>query len=480
MKRTCLIICLATLATLMPLGEKAAAQDTVDNSSFILTPPAPDTPKVNGPKVYGERPGAPLMYRIPATGKRPMTFSAEGLPKGLKLDPESGIISGKVQKAGTYKITLKATNDLGSDERELRIVIGNEICLTPPLGWNSWNVWGNSVSQEKVISSARAMVERGLADCGWSYINIDDGWQGVRGGKHNAIQPNSKFPDMEGLAKEIHSMGLKFGIYSGPWVGTYAGHIGTSADYPDGTYDFIKKELVDSVYKLDRSRTDRKTLWYFGKYSFAKADAAQWADWGVDYLKYDWNPNDVYNTREMAEALNETGRDIVLSLSNSAPFALAPYWEKYCQAWRTTGDIRDKWESIVKIGFKGQDRWAQFKAPEEAAPGDVIWRIWTISPSRCCPIRRYWMSIRIRWDCRLPATTTVTHMPPTSSLWKTVLLPLVCSISEKLPGRSDSSATVSVSRALRRYVTCGGRKTSLRSGLKKGGRRKSRLTEWCS
>ena len=149
-----------------------------------------------------------------------MTFSAEGLPKGLKLDPESGIISGKVKKAGTYKITLKATNDLGSDERELRIVIGNEICLTPPLGWNSWNVWGNSVSQEKVISSARAMVERGLADCGWSYINIDDGWQGVRGGKHNAIQPNSKFPDMEGLAKEIHSMGLKFGIYSGPWVGT--------------------------------------------------------------------------------------------------------------------------------------------------------------------------------------------------------------------------------------------------------------------
>ena len=372
MKRTCLIICLATLATLMPLGEKAAAQDTVDNSSFILTPPAPDTPKVNGPKVYGERPGAPLMYRIPATGKRPMTFSAEGLPKGLKLNPESGIISGKVKKAGTYKITLKATNDLGSDERELRIVIGNEICLTPPLGWNSWNVWGNSVSQEKVISSARAMVERGLADCGWSYINIDDGWQGVRGGKHNAIQPNSKFPDMEGLAKEIHSMGLKFGIYSGPWVGTYAGHIGTSADYPDGTYDFIKKELVDSVYKLDRSRTDRKTLWYFGKYSFAKADAAQWADWGVDYLKYDWNPNDVYNTREMAEALNETGRDIVLSLSNSAPFALAPYWEKYCQAWRTTGDIRDKWESIVKIGFKGQDRWAQFKAPGHWPDADML------------------------------------------------------------------------------------------------------------
>ena len=104
MKRTCLIICLATLATLMPLGEKAAAQDTVDNSSFILTPPAPDTPKVNGPKVYGERPGAPLMYRIPATGVRPIRFSAKGLPKGLKLDAGKGIISGKVCKKGSYKV----------------------------------------------------------------------------------------------------------------------------------------------------------------------------------------------------------------------------------------------------------------------------------------------------------------------------------------------------------------------------------------
>ena len=92
-----------------------------------------------------------------------MTFAAEGLPKGLKLDAETGIITGQVKKAGTYYVTMKATNALGTAERPLRIVIGEDICLTPPLGWNSWNVWGNRVTQEQVLSSARAMVESGMS-----------------------------------------------------------------------------------------------------------------------------------------------------------------------------------------------------------------------------------------------------------------------------------------------------------------------------
>ena len=338
----------------------------------ILTPPAPKTPKVNGPKVYGARPGSQFLYRIPATGERPMRFSAEGLPKGLKLNPETGIITGAVKKAGTWKVTLRAENALGFGERMLRIVIGDQICLTPPLGWNSWNVWGNSVSQEKVLASARAMVSSGLADCGWSYINIDDGWQGVRGGPFNGIQPNSKFPDMQALADEIHAMGLKFGIYSGPWVGTYAGHIGSSADYADGTYDFVKKGIVDEYYKLDRSRAERSSVRYFGSYSFAGADARQWAQWGVDYLKYDWYPNDEPHTREMSEALRATGRDIVLSLSNAAPYAQAASWENLSQAWRTTDDIRDTWTSMSTIGFRKQAAWARYCGPGHWPDADML------------------------------------------------------------------------------------------------------------
>ena len=196
-----------------------------DRSAYILTPePAPE-PRINGARVFGARPGSDFIFAIAATGDRPMTFSAEGLPKGLALDPRTGRITGCVKKAGEYTVKLRAENGLGSCERGLRIVIGDKIALTPPLGWNSWNCWARDVTQEQVLSSARAMVEKGLDRHGWTYINIDDGWQGRRGGKYNAIQPNTKFPDMKALADEIHGMGLKIGIYSSPWVGTYAAHI---------------------------------------------------------------------------------------------------------------------------------------------------------------------------------------------------------------------------------------------------------------
>ncbi|MBQ9893059.1 MAG: putative Ig domain-containing protein [Bacteroidales bacterium] len=383
------------LETLDSIGASAGSPAAPDSGGmYILTPKAPDTPRVNGPKVYGARPGAEFLYRIPATGLRPMRFSAEGLPRGLKLDAETGIITGKVKKAGTWKVTLTARNDLGSATRDLKIVIGDKICLTPPLGWNSWNAWGNSVTQEQVEAAARAMEERGLADCGWTYINIDDGWQGVRGGKYNAIQPNGKFPDMKALADVVHARGLKLGIYSGPWVGTYAGHIGSSSDYADGSYDVIRNGLVDEFFKIDRSKADRGSVRYFGKYSFAAADARQWADWGVDYLKYDWYPNDVPHVREMAEALRATGRDIVYSLSNTAPFAYASSWEELSQAWRTTNDIRDTWESMSGIGFRGQARWARYCGPGHWPDADmlVVGKVgWgpTVHPSRLTADEQY-------------------------------------------------------------------------------------------
>lgn len=228
-----------------------SAPDTLvpDLSQYILTPPAPPTPRINGAKVFGARPGSEFLFAIPASGDRPMTFAAEGLPKGLSLDPSTGFITGRVKKPGTYLVKLTARNALGEATRELRIVIGERIALTPPMGWNSWNCWARDVTQEQVLSSARAMVESGLADHGWSYINIDDGWQGKRGGKHNAIQPNTKFPDMKGLVREIHDMGLRVGIYSTPWIGTYAAHIGSYSDNPDGVNEWIKKGRHNEHYR---------------------------------------------------------------------------------------------------------------------------------------------------------------------------------------------------------------------------------------
>ncbi|MCR5325370.1 MAG: putative Ig domain-containing protein [Bacteroidales bacterium] len=373
MKR--IFITLALMAVSLSAAAQLPGEDSIvipDYSAYILTPKAPDTPRINGPKIYGARPKADFLYRIPATGVRPMRFEAKGLPRGLKLDAEKGIITGNARKKGEYKVQLTAVNALGSDTRELRIVIGDRIALTPPLGWNSWNCWGNKVSQDMVMQSGRAMVESGLADYGWCYINIDDGWQGVRGGKYKGIQPNNKFPDMKALGDYLHSMGLKFGIYSGPWVTTYAGHIGSSCDNEEGTYQWIEEGLVDEVYKLDRAKVNREEKRYFGKVSFAKQDAQQWADWGVDYLKYDWNINDVWWLRDMREAIDATGRDIVYSISNHSRVTLGPELLKNAECWRTTGDIRDTWQSMSTIGFEGQERWAGFTGPGNWPDADML------------------------------------------------------------------------------------------------------------
>src|SRR5262249_41560105 len=298
---------------------------------------------------FGVRPGAPLLYRIPATGDRPMEFSVEGLPGGLHADSQSGQITGMLKEPGEHLVTLRAKNALGTSARKFRIVVGDRIALTPAMGWNSWNCWGSKVTAEKVLQSARGMVASGLIDHGWTYINIDDAWQGKRGGPFNDIQGNGKFPDMKGLCDQIHQMGLKVGIYSTPWVTSYANHIGGSAENPEGTWS------PPTIPK--KGNVNKKILpWAIGKYSFAQNDAKQWAAWGVDYLKYDWNPNEEPETAEMYHALRSSGRDVVFSLSNSTPFTNAPALSKYANCWRITGDIRDNWDSMSKKGF-AQERW---------------------------------------------------------------------------------------------------------------------------
>jgi alpha-galactosidase len=144
--------------------------------AIILTPIASLTPRINGPKIYGSRPGNDFLFRIPATGECPIAFTAKGLPSGLSLDTKTGIITGKIKKAGKYEVSLTATNRLGKNSRKLTIVCGNQIALTPPLGWNSWNCFACDVDEKKVKAAADAMVKSGLADHGWCYINIDDCW----------------------------------------------------------------------------------------------------------------------------------------------------------------------------------------------------------------------------------------------------------------------------------------------------------------
>ena len=330
-----------------------------------LTPASPPAPCINGPGVFGVRPGSKFLYTIPATGDRPMAFSADHLPAGLKLDARTGFITGALETKGVCPMVLRATNALGVAEKKFRIVVGDQIALTPPMGWNSWNCWAESVDQEKVLRSAHALVASGLINHGWTYVNIDDSWQGERGGAFNGIQPNKKFPDLKSLCHQLHGLGLKAGIYSTPWITSYAKYVGGSSDATDGAWS--------------NKRASTK-FWHCGKHYFADNDARQFAEWGFDYLKFDWNPIDVPHTAEMSAALRKTRRDIVFSLSNTAPFDHADDWARLANCWRTTSDIFDGWNDNAKTGYNygvseiafNQDRWAPYSGPGHWNDPDML------------------------------------------------------------------------------------------------------------
>ncbi|WP_343667945.1 NPCBM/NEW2 domain-containing protein [Chitinophaga sp.] len=318
---------------------------------YITTPVPLKKPVINAPYVYGARAGNPFLFTVPISGERPITVKAIGLPEGLIIDNKTGIITGKAIKNGTYHVAITAQNRYGTHTKELTIEIGEKIALTPPMGWNSWNVFGAGIDDKKIRAMADAMVDLGLINYGYAYINIDDGWQGQRGGKFNAIMPNEKFPDMKALVDYVHSKGLKIGIYSSPWVQTYAGYIGGSADTRDG-----------KVMNPGRR---------YGAFSFAKNDVQQWAEWGFDYVKYDWVTNDIANTAALTYLLRQSGRDMVYSISNAAPFELAEDWSRLTNAWRTTGDIHDSWCSMTTIGFM-QNKWQPYAKPGSWNDPDML------------------------------------------------------------------------------------------------------------
>lgn len=345
--------------------------------AYILTPEAPKSPRYNGPQVYGVRPGSPVIFRIPMSGVRPMKFSVTNLPEGLTLDAEQGVITGSLKQRGEYVMALEADNAEGHAEQTFTIHVGDKIALTPPMGWNSWNCWGLSVSQEKVMSSAQAILDKGLADYGYNYINVDDAWEAPQRNADGTIAVNEKFPDMKGLGDWLHSHGLRFGIYSSP------------GDLTCGQY--------------------------LGSLGHEEQDAKTYNEWGVDYLKYDWcgyskefdkSPDHtvaayIQPYLKMERYLREQPRDIFYSLCQ---YGMANVWEwgKYVDAnsWRTTGDIEDTWESLHDIGFVRQAKLYPY-----AEPGH-----WN-DPDMLCVGKVGW-SANLR-DTRLTPDEQYTHI----SLW---------------------------------------------------------------
>jgi len=345
-------------AQLEMIGDHSPGYMRHKDEKYILTPAPKQTPQINSPKIFGATPSNPVLYMIAATGKRPMHFSVDNLPRGLSVSASTGIITGAVKERGNYSVTLIAKNSLGEAKQKIVFKIGDTIALTPPIGWNGWNAWETKIDREKVIASANAMVDKGLRDHGWSYINIDDSWQGIRTGLDTALQPNDKFPDFKGMVDYIHSLGLKAGLYSTPYISSYAGYVGSSSEFPKGgeTHDLIK--------------INRQSFMHIGKYRFETIDAKQMARWGFDFLKYDWRI-DVNSTERMTNALKKSGRDIVFSLSNNSPFEKTNDWMRLSHMYRTGPDIKDSWNSLYATVFS-LDKWAPFTGPGHWSDPDMM------------------------------------------------------------------------------------------------------------
>ena len=374
------------------VGAKPVTVHAPREEAVILTPKPGPKPRINSARIFGVRPGSPVLYTIAATGQRPMGFNAENLPQGLSVSHETGRITGMVTQRGEYKITMIARNDLGEARRELKLVVGDTIALTPPLGWNSWNCWGCAIDEERIKEAADAMVRSGLINHGWQYINIDDCWMkkldsddpivgGPTRDECGRILTNKRFPNMKALTDEVHELGLKMGIYisPGPWT-------------------------------CQR---------YEGSWKYELHDAQSFADWGFDYLKYDWcgygsivrRPN-LEQMKEpyvfMRMCLDRVDRDIVYSLCQ---YGMGDVWEWGTEVggncWRTTGDIVDSWGSMAGIGF------AQDKCSPYASPGH-----WN-DPDMLVVGKVGWgPSLR---DSRLTPNEQYTHM----SLWCLLCSPLL-------------------------------------------------------
>jgi alpha-galactosidase len=227
-----------------------------------------------------------------------------------------------------------------------------KLAATPPMGWNSWNFFATKVTDKDIRAAADNLIASGMKDAGYVYVNIDDSWEGARDA-NGVLHTNSKFPDMKALADYVHSKGLKIGIYSGPGTKTCGGYAGTLGH--------------------------------------EEQDAKMYADWGIDYLKYDLcsyredvmykqAPHDkaaqmrlmIAAYEKMGKALKSTGRPIFFSLCQygwDAPWEWAAALGG--NAWRTTGDINDTWDRIYTV-LEQQEGLAEHAGPGHWNDPDIL------------------------------------------------------------------------------------------------------------
>ena len=371
---------------------------TVTDEAELLTPKPMPTPRINGPLVYGCRPGHTFIYRIPCQGERPIHFSVKGLPKELKLDSESGIITGKTPVKGEYELLIQAKNSKGKEERKLTLIAGDKLALTPPMGWNHWYAHYDRITDKMMREAADIMISSGMADVGYQFVNIDDCWMNaqknndplrvgpLRDEQGNMV-PNKHFPDMKGLTDYIHDKGLKAGIYTSPGPRTCGG--------------------------------------FAGAWQHEEQDARQFASWGFDFLKYDWCSYGELAGKnvtlegyqkpylQMGKILKSLDRDIVFNLCQ---YGMGDVWkwggEVDAHCWRTGGDLGFELDRIFDVALKNA-KIGQYNKPGEWNDPDYIQIGWIGNANK----------MGIPELTPMPANMQYAYM----SLWSLLAAPLIYS-----------------------------------------------------
>jgi alpha-galactosidase len=323
----------------------------------ISMPAPPAAPRIQPPLVLGATPSAPFLYTVPATGQTPLTFSATGLPAGLTLGSGSGILSGTAPVAGSYPIAVTVANGAGSATATLTVVSGTTLRPTPPMGWNSYDSYGASITQNEVVQQAQAL-KTTLQPFGWSTVVIDYRWydpEDTLDSNGRYLPSPSKYPSATGtnglktVADQVHALGLSFGIHIMRGIPRAA--VTANSPIAGSTY-----HATDAANTNDPCPWDQHMWGVNGSSAAGQAwyDAlfAQYAQWGIDFVKIDDMLNNTTKVYHQAEAdairksVDKTGRAIVVSFS---PGADDPSWLPSSVAdlnadadmWRVVDDFWD-------------------------------------------------------------------------------------------------------------------------------------------
>jgi hypothetical protein len=389
-------------ATVSALSAQIISTDTnltAREQQIIAVAKPGSAPQFNNARVVGIRPGTPFIYSLAVTGERPVTFSSKPLPSGLELDAHIGIVTGSLAKAGDYTVDVRAENSAGTAEAEIKIVCGDALALTPPMGWNSYDAYGDSVRESEMLTNAEWLGQH-LQPFGWDTVVVDFRWydrlangqpgqspEGVLIDQYGRCIPApNRFPSatnaagFKPLADRIHAMGLKFGIHIMRGIPRLA----VERNLPIAGSRFTAAQAVLPVGDPNRqcvwnqdmfgvnATNDAGKAWYA---SIAK----QYASWGVDYIKCDDIANlqrgKMYGADEieaLSAALKNSGRSIVLSLSPGAtPVSHGAHVAQFANLWRISPDFWDNWRSL-NHNFDLFARWTEYTGPGHWPDGDMI------------------------------------------------------------------------------------------------------------